>query len=311
MEEKILWGIDLGGTKIECALIKTIKSTDTFHFETILRKRIPTESAKGYHHILNQIQKLVRTVELQTGFSADRIGIGTPGTLEPSSQLLKNCNTTCLNGKPFLADVSQLLQKKVRIMNDANCFAIAETKLGSVNKLNYQAETVFGIILGTGVGGGFVVNGKALKGKHGIAGEWGHNVYEEDGEQCYCGKKGCLETMISGPALEKYYYKLSKNALSLKEIVEKKRHENDPHAIQTIDRLTSTLAHAVARIINTIDPELIIVGGGVGAIDEIYEETLIKAHAYIFNNSKVETELLRPSLGDSAGVFGAALLWDE
>ncbi len=297
----MLWGIDLGGTKIEGVVISL-----TDGMKVHKRMRIPTSSEKGYNHILNQIKALLDIIEADLQLKPDRIGIGTPGTIDPISKTMKNCNTTCLNGKFLLQDLEELLGIKVTIANDANCFAIAEASFGAGKEIAPNAESVFGVIMGTGVGGGLVINGKILQGRHGLGGEWGHNFLDSSGGNCYCGKIGCVETILSGPAIEKYYQSLTSNYKSLAEI-SKLQHEGDQAAIETIDRLVHYFGKAMATIINIIDPELIIIGGGVGNLDVLYSKGVQEVSNHIFNPI-METKFVKPKLGDSAGVFGAALL---
>ncbi|MDO6498857.1 ROK family protein [Photobacterium sanguinicancri] len=294
------WGIDLGGTKIECAVLA--KNTG----QCVLRQRIATEREQGYNHILTQIQRLVHRCSEEVGTYPERIGFGTPGTLDPSTHVMKNCNSTELNGQPLDTDLQQLLGVKVVLANDANCFALAESRLGIVPVVNPHAEVVFGIIMGTGVGAGIVVNGKVLQGCHGIAGEWGHNVLDPTGKQCYCGKQGCVETVLSGPGLEAYYHQLSGIECGLPDIVSRAE-QQEQAAQQTLDRLVSQFGLAVAAIINVLDPDVIVVGGGVGNIEYLYQhaEQAILPHLF---NPKLATRIVKPALGDSAGVFGAAML---
>lgn len=297
------WGIDLGGTKIECAVL------DGATLEVVERQRLPTGADKGYEHILGQIQKLVAQVADKIGEKPERIGLATPGVLEPASQTMKNCNTTSMNGRRMLEDLEQLLQMPVRMANDANCFALAEALMGA-GKDYPDAEVVWGIIMGTGVGGGLVVNKKIINGHHGIGGEWGHNILEEEGEPCYCGKRGCVETVISGPALERAYNVLSGQPMRLNEIVPKHLSGEDAHASTVIERLLEHYGKAVSAVINVVDPGLIVIGGGVGNVDLLYTEGYERIKKYIFNNGKLTTPICKPVLGDSAGVFGAALLWN-
>lgn len=299
---KPLWGIDLGGTKIEGAILQSANSS-----QTLLRTRIDTEGDKGYEHIISQIHKLVQLMQVQSGLQAEKIGFGTPGVLDPLLQTMKGCNSTALNGMPLKKDLEEKLQLPVVLANDANCFALAETHWGIVKEKAPGARIVFGIIMGTGVGGGIVINGHVWDGKHGIAGEWGHNFLDESGGPCYCGKTGCVETVLSGPGLQRYYEKISGHKLSLKEIVANYQKKNDDAAIKTIDRLNFYFGKAVSVVINLLDPDVIIVGGGVGNIDTIYKEGLESLKRHIFNN-RVDVPILKPSLGDSAGVFGAAAL---
>ncbi|WP_430907879.1 ROK family protein [Maribacter sp. 2-571] len=300
---QILYGIDLGGTKIEGIVLEKT-STD---FKVIERLRIPTEQQKGYHHILQQIETLARELEQKCGVAITSLGIGTPGTLDPKTETLKNSNTVCLNGKPIRYDLEKRLGLPIKIANDANCFALAEATLGSVPETVPGAEVVFGVIMGTGVGGGVVVHGKSLQGKHGIGGEWGHNFLDASGGDCYCGRQGCVETIISGTALERFYEQKSGNRKTLKAIMELYRTENDPNAKATVARLLDYFGKGIASIINILDPQAIVLGGGVGNIDLLYTEGVASVRRHIFNDT-LETEFLKPKLGDSAGVFGAAML---
>lgn len=300
--DQLLWGIDLGGTKTECVVVQMDRG-----LQVIERMRIPTEREKGYRHILGRIGELLAELEKSTGMKATRIGIGTPGTLDPRTGLLKNSNTICLNGMPLLADLESLLGIPVDIANDANCFALAETLAGAVADIQPVPEAVFGVILGTGVGGGLVVNGKVLGGCHGIAGEWGHNFLHESGGPCYCGRTGCVETVISGTALEQYYSANSGRKLPLPELVELHLKGTDELATRVIERLLDFFARAIASVINIVDPEVVVIGGGVGNIDLLYTEGAKRVRRYIFND-RLQTRFMKPLLGDSAGVFGAALL---
>jgi predicted NBD/HSP70 family sugar kinase len=294
-----LWGIDLGGTKIECVVIDGEK--------TLIRRRISTEADKGYDHIIAQIKKLVTEVSAEIGFRPTSIGFATPGVLDPISQRMKNCNTVVMNNQPMQKDIENALQIPVKLANDANCFALAETLLGA-GKNFPNAEIVFGVIMGTGVGGGLIAHNRIIEGIHGIAGEWGHNVLEENGEPCYCGKRGCVETVISGVALENYYARISGSALTLKEILTNHLAGNDKFADQTIERLLEFYGRAVSTLINVLDPNLIVIGGGVGNVDLLYTEGYRRIKKYMFNPDELKTPILKPALGDSAGVFGAALL---
>lgn len=294
-----LWGVDLGGTKIEGVVLNAETN------EILIRKRIPTEANNGYAHIISQIKKLIALLTTETGIQPKRIGFSTPGALDPTSQTMKNCNTTCMNGQPMKTDIENALGVPIEMANDANCFALAEATMGAVPEKAPNAQVVFGVILGTGVGGGVVVNGKVIGGRHGIGGEWGHNVSEENGDPCYCGKTGCNEKVFAGPALEKYYAKISGENLRLKEIYERHLAGTDEHATATMQRLVKLLGKALHYVVNVIDPDVIVFGGGVSNIDLVYTEAKAELENWIFNNRKVETLFLRPKLGDSAGVFGA------
>jgi predicted NBD/HSP70 family sugar kinase len=297
-----LWGIDLGGTKIEGVILRSIDDA-----KPIVRTRIDTEATKGYHHIVHQIEKLVSLMKQQSGLIPGRIGFGTPGVLDPFLHTMKNCNSTALNKMPLKKDLEDTLQIPIELANDANCFALAETHWGVVKEKSPDAEVVFGIILGTGVGGGIVFNGKVWNGRHGIAGEWGHNFLDESGGPCYCGKSGCVEKILSGPSLQQYYTSISEKKATLKEIVSRYREGTDETATKTIDRLCHFFGKAVSVVINLLDPDVIVIGGGVGNIDAIYTKGIDSIHQFIFNN-RVDVPILKPSLGDSAGVFGAAAL---
>lgn len=298
MSNRLLdWGIDLGGTKCECVVLEGD--------EVLLRHRIPTERAGGYEHMIGQIAKLVAECADKIGQRPTLIGMGTPGARDPQTGLMKNCNTTELNGKPFKEDLERRLGVPVLIANDANCFALAETHLGAVRQHHPDAKVVFGIIMGTGVGSGIVINGRILNGHHGIAGEWGHNVLSPDGPECYCGKRGCVETFISGPALEAWYEAKAKRHLPLAKIAAATAH--DHLAKLTIDRLHLLFGQALANVVNILDPDVIVIGGGVGNVQSLYSvgrETILP---FLFN-PRFATPIIAPALGDSAGVFGAALL---
>jgi fructokinase len=294
-----LWGIDLGGTKIEGAILSSLADP-----APLVRKRIPTEGHKGYDHILSQIAALVEVLSSESSLSPSSIGFGTPGVLDPILQTMKNCNSTSLNGRSLKKDLESRLGIPVILANDANCFALAETHWGVVKEKAPDARVVFGIIMGTGVGGGIVIDGKVWSGKHGIAGEWGHNFLDESGGPCYCGKTGCVETVLSGPGLQRYYQQISGKEKSLKDIV---TDLHDPFALKTMERLYYYFGKAASAVTNILDPDVMVIGGGVGNIDSIYTEGLISFRKYIFNN-RLDIQVLKPSLGDSAGVFGAAAL---
>jgi fructokinase len=296
-----IWGIDLGGTKIEGVILQSEEIS-----KPLVRTRVDTESSKGYQHILDQIEKLVDMMKMQSGLQPTRIGFGTPGVLDPILQTMKNCNSTALNGMPLKRDLEHFLKVPVELANDANCFALAETRWGIVKEKCPDAKIVFGIIMGTGVGGGIVINDQVWNGKHGIAGEWGHNFLDESGGPCYCGKTGCVETVISGPGTERYYEKITGEKIRLKDI-SKRYAEGEPAARETIARLCDSFGKAVSVVVDILDPDVIMIGGGVGNIDVLYTEGVEALKKYIFNN-RVDMPVLKPILGDSAGVFGAAAL---
>jgi predicted NBD/HSP70 family sugar kinase len=293
-----LWGIDLGGTKIEGAILDT-SALD----RPLCRVRIPTESDQGYRHVRKQIGRLVKTLAAESGLPMPtRIGMGTPGVIDPHTGTLKNSNTQCFNGTRMRDDLEADLGLAVVTANDANCFALAEATLGCAKGF----PTVFGVILGTGVGGGIVVGGHVLNGCHGIAGEWGQLILDPNGPVSNYGTHGTVEAFICGPGLERFYAEQAGKKRKLKEIAA--RVDSDAHAKATVERLTTRFAQAISIIIDVLDPHAIVLGGGVGNIDALYtQETRQKITAAIFN-PRFEAALLKPTLGDSAGVFGAAML---
>lgn len=298
--DQALWGIDLGGTKIEGAILPSLDDP-----KPIIRHRIDTQGDRGYDHVIDRIALLVDEIASRTGLTPTRIGIGTPGVLDPTLQTMKNCNSTSLNGRPLQADLEKKLGIPVTLANDANCFALAETHWGVVKERFPEARMVFGIIMGTGVGGGMVHEGRIWGGRHGIGGEWGHNHLDDSGGPCYCGQTGCVETVISGTGLQHYYEQVSGQRKTLREIVADAA--TDPYAAATMSRLHDFFGRAVSVVTNLLDPDVIVVGGGVGNIDSLYTEGVAALGRYIFNN-RVEVPIVKPSLGDSAGVFGAAAL---
>jgi len=301
-----VWGFDLGGTKVEGVVLDPVNNT------VLSRQRVPTEANKGYEHVIEQMVKLRDLLAQAVGQSPHQLGVGTPGSMDPYSGLLKNSNTTILNGQPLQQDLETAMGISIKIANDANCFALAEAVMGIVPDELPQYESIFGVIMGTGVGGGVVVRGHdgrpvVLGGRHGIGGEWGHNQLEPDGTPCYCGRVGCVETVISGTALQNYYQALAGVRESLPQIVAWHSQGRDSKATATVQRLIAMFGKAMAVIINILDPDAIILGGGVGNIDLLHTEGVAEVRKYVFNN-RMDTKFLRPKLGDSAGVFGAAML---
>lgn len=297
-----IWGIDLGGTKIEGIIVDAASK-----YTPITRLRVPTEQVHGYAHILSQIAHLVDLMKAESGLRPLSIGIGTPGAIDPQSRYLKNSNTRPLLGKPLKKDLEALLGLPLTMANDANCFALAEARLGIVAEKYPDAKVVFGVILGTGVGGGIVVNGQVLNGLQGIGGEWGHNFLDESGGLCYCGRVGCVETILSGPFLQKHYTSLSGEERKLQDIIGRAHAGTDEHATATLDRLIHFFGKGLGGIINILDPDAIVIGGGVGNIPDLYTKGAEEVEKYVFNQ-KMHTPILKPKLGDSAGVFGAAML---
>ncbi|ADE12004.1 ROK family protein [Sideroxydans lithotrophicus] len=292
-------GIDLGGTKIE------IIALDDAGRE-LLRRRVPTPKG-DYYETLQAIAQLVRDTEAELGQQGS-LGIGTPGALSRATGRLKNSNSVALNGQPILQDLEALLQRKVQISNDANCFALSEATDGAAA----GAEVVFGVILGTGVGAGIVVNGQVLTGPNGIAGEWGHNPLpwpqpnELPGPPCYCGKQGCIETFLSGTGMAKLHHHETGVALCAEEIVTRAEQGDAAceHSLQTYE---NRLARSLAHIINILDPDVIVLGGGMSNIERLYANVPRMWGNWVFSD-RVDTRLAQHRFGDSSGVRGAAWL---
>jgi len=284
-------GVDLGGTKTEGVLVDE-------EFQVIERKRIPTNQNNGYESILNTIQDLVS--DLKKNNEKTSIGVCTPGALSKESGLIKNSNTQCLIGKDLKNDLEKIIDQEISIENDANCFALAEARLGAAKNL----DIVFGVIMGTGVGGGLVIDGKIHSGRTNIAGEWGHHCIKPNGNECYCGRKGCVETYISGPALEKKWNELTNQTISISEIV--KNSQEDVYKTWKNEFLEN-FGLSLANVIDILDPDAIVLGGGLSNIPFLYEEGKNLVYENVFSDT-VDTPILKNQLGDSAGVFGACLI---
>ena len=295
-------GIDLGGTKIEGILLDE-------KYNTIQRKRIETQQENGYDSIVKSIISLVNELKAKTKEDTS-VGMCTPGVTDTNSGLIKNSNTKCLIGMPLKNDIEKALGYGVEMENDANCFALAESLMGS-GRMEVQQEhdlqtndVVFGVIMGTGVGGGIVINGTLHKGKTNIAGEWGHHTLRPDGNECYCGKQGCVETYISGPALEKRWLELTGKKEPLQSIVQDL---SDEKAKQWKEEFLENFGTSLANVIDILDPNVIVLGGGASNIPFLYDQGKKAVYDKVFSDS-IETPILKNSLGDSAGVFGACLL---
>lgn len=293
-------GIDLGGTKIEGI---ALDSTGTHLF----RGRRPTP-AGDYAATVETVAALVEEIEDEAGRGAT-VGVGIPGTISHASGLVKNANSVCLIGRPFDRDLARRLDRPVRVANDADCFALSEATDGAA--AGYA--TSFGVILGTGVGGGLVARGRPIQGPNGIAGEWGHNPLpwptadELPGPQCYCGKRGCIETFLSGPGLSADHASRSGARLSAREIAEAAA-SGDADADRTMALWEDRLARGLATVINVFDPGAIVIGGGLGNIGRLYANLPALLPRYVFSD-RVDTVVLPPRHGDSSGVRGAAWLW--
>lgn len=293
-------GVDLGGTKVEIIALDDGGNA-------LFRRRRPTP-AHDYEAILDAIAVVVTQAEEAVG-PVDRVGVATPGSSSPATGLLRNSNTVILNGKPFQQDLARRLQKQVRIENDANCFALSEARDGAAA----QARIVFGVILGTGVGGGLVIDQRLITGRNLVAGEWGHNPMpwrqETDLPQvpCYCGKTGCIETYLAGIGLTRLYASLGQANTTPLEIA-RSATSGDPTAMLAIDTYADRLARGLASVINIMDPDAIVLGGGLSNIDQLYEKVPSRLPRYVFSDC-VATPVLRALHGDSGGVRGAAWLW--
>lgn len=287
-------GIDLGGTKIEAILLSEDGSV-------ISRKRLPTEAHKGLTFILKQLKVLVDQVS--NGFNGKfTIGIGTPGSISKKTGLLKNSNTQCLNGTPLKKLIEECLQKKVILANDANCFALAEAVLG----VGKKEKIVFGIILGTGCGGGLIINKKCFLGINSIAGEFGHHSIDKNGRICWCGKRGCLETYVSGSGIESIFFEENGYKKTAKEIF----FSNSDSTLKVKKIFYEALGIGIANLCSIIDPDMIVLGGGISNEKSIYTEAIKKVEENFFSDN-IETKIVKNSLGDSAGVYGAAILPDR
>ena len=298
-------GIDLGGSKIEgIGLVGT---------REVARLRVPTPR-DDYQATLDAIASVVRELEARAG-GRGTVGVGIPGTMSPSTGLVKNANSVWLIGRPLLDDLTSVLGRPVRLANDANCFAISEAADGAAA----GAEVVFGVILGTGTGAGLVVRGQPLVGVNAIAGEWGHNplpwadAEDEPPPDCYCGRRGCVETYLAGPALAAEHQRRSGRSESVPEIVTRAA-SGDAVAVTTLERFLSRTARALAAVINVLDPDVIVIGGGLSNIDAIYEQVPRLWTRWVFSagvGEVIRTRLVRARHGDSSGVRGAAWLWPD
>ncbi|MGE4597410.1 MAG: ROK family protein [Methylophilaceae bacterium] len=287
-------GIDLGGTKIESVVLDS-------NNQIIFRERVTTESHLGAHHIIKRInfiyQKALKVINNQP----HTLGMGTPGSISETNSVLINSNTLCLNGLPLKDLVQTEIDHQIEIENDANCFALAEAILGSGKK----HSMVFGVIMGTGCGGGFVFNQRLRKGPQNLSGEWGHAVINPNGPQCYCGKKGCVETYISGGGLENKIKDLTQKEITSRAFLNQATYNKNEKNI--LDEFYQYFGLALSNIINSFDPDVIVLGGGLSNHQNLYNKGLDEIYKNIFND-KPQTPILKNTLGDSAGVIGAAML---
>jgi fructokinase len=294
-------GVDVGGTKIEAAAI------DDEDGRFLTRRRVPTPR-DDYRGTLDAIVRLVREIEDEVK-TRGTVGIGIPGVVSPDTGLVKNANSTWLNGQPLRLDLERALDRELRIANDANCFALSEAVDGAAT----GASLVFGVILGTGAGGGIVVNGQVLTGRNSIAGEWGHNPmpWPENGEwpgpPCYCGRSGCIELFVSGGGLARDHREDTGRDWASAEIAEAAS-RGDAGAEKALVRLESRLARALASVLNLLDPDVVVLGGGLSNLDRLYTGIPRRLSEFVFSD-RVHTRVVPPRHGDSSGVRGAAWLW--
>jgi fructokinase len=294
-------GVDLGGTKIEAVALDRDGQERG-------RRRVPTPRGR-YGATLAAITTLVEGLERESGEPA-RVGIGMPGALSPATGLVKNANSVWLNGRPLRQDLERLLHRPLRFANDANCFALSEARDGA----GEGAPVVFGVILGTGTGGGVVVHGRVLGGPNAVAGEWGHNPLpwprpgEWPGAACYCGRTGCVETFLSGPGVSRDHREATGEELDATTIAARAA-DGDPACEATLARYEERLARALATVVNLLDPDVIVLGGGLSNLTRLYAGVPERWGAWVFSD-RVDTALRPPKHGDSSGVRGAAWLWD-
>ena len=298
--DSIRIGVDLGGTKIEFVALER-DGTELY------RHRVPTPRF-DYDATVRAISAGVKEMEKELGRTA-RVGVGIPGTISGKTGLVKNANSTWLNGKPFDKDLSRALAREVRCANDANCLAVSEATDGA----GAGRHIVFAVILGTGCGGGVAVDGRVHRGSNGVAGEWGHNTLpwmhpeEFPGPPCYCGKNGCVETWISGTGLERDYERATKVSLHGPEIIARSD-AGEPAALAALERFEDRLARGLAGVINLLDPDIIVMGGGASQIPRIYKNVPKRLEEYVFGK-EADTPMSPAKHGDSSGVRGAAWLW--
>ena len=287
-------GIDLGGTKIESLLIAPDGGA-------LFRRRVPTPQQEGYRAIVERIAEIIREAinDIPAG-SSYTVGIGIPGSINPSTGLVQNANSTCLIGNALQRDLEMLLNRPIGVENDANCFALAEARVGAGRGYGL----VFGVIMGTGCGGGICFDGTVREGIHRIAGEWGHVSVDPAGMQCYCGNRGCVETKISGGGMERAFEQLYGEKLPMERIVAAAR-TGEPRCAKHFGRFLDDFGRCLGGLISILDPDAIVLGGGLSNIEELYTVGVEKVRSYAFHGA-LATPILKNELGDSAGVYGAA-----
>lgn len=294
---KVRMGIDLGGTKIELAVLD-------YENKILLRRRIPTQAERGASHIISQIKRLYSEAAIE--YPVHTLGIGTPGSVSASTGLLRNSNTVCLNGLALKSVLEETLGCELTLENDANCFALAEATLGA----GAGFDCVFGVIMGTGCGGGWVFNRQLRRGPQHLSGEWGHMVLDPNGLDCFCGHKGCVETFISGSGVERHYSALTnaeRPKLSCENIFKASQTGDNQEAQVVVKHFYERLGQALANLINVMDPDVIVLGGGLSNIEGLAQRCRQYVAARVFT-TEFKTPIVRHHLGDSAGVIGAALI---
>lgn len=295
-------GIDLGGTKIEGLALAD-------EGRELARHRIPAPRG-NYDDTVRAIVEVVAVLEKVTNVRGS-IGVGIPGAISPATGLIKNANSTWLNGRPLQRDLANTLERPVRLANDANCFALSEATDGAAA----GARVVFGVIIGTGTGGGLVIDGQVVAGANAITGEWGHNPLpaleadERPGPRCYCGRSGCIETFLSGPGLTRDFVAHGGEDLPASEIAAR-ADRGDARAVACLDRYARRFARAIASVINIVDPDVVVLGGGLSNMRRLYDEVPARWGAHVFSD-RVDTRLVKAMHGDASGVRGAAWLWHK
>ncbi|HEX2768900.1 MAG TPA: ROK family protein [Geobacteraceae bacterium] len=287
-------GIDLGGTKTEAALLST-------HGSVLFRQRQPTPRDNGYDAILAQVVEMVRETAAQLHPATPyTVGVGIPGSLDTVTGLVRNANSTCLIGRALKTDLEQLMGHPIQVRNDADCFTLAECRAGA----GQGFDLVFGVIMGTGCGGGICIDGAVREGPHRIAGEWGHYSSDPHGAECYCGNRGCVETLISGSGVEAAFFRDFGRRLGMDEIVARAR-AGEQHCSKAFERFLDDFGRCLGGLISILDPDAVVLGGGLSNIDELYDAGIERVRHYAFHD-RLATPILKNRLGDSAGVFGAA-----
>ncbi|GAB3726265.1 ROK family protein [Hymenobacter agri] len=300
--EQNRWGCDLGDACIRGVILKSAQEP-----EVIYSMQLPTESEQGYEHVLGRVKLVVSAMQAAAGYAPIHLGVATPGTLVPRTGLLKNTNVNCLENRPLAADLAAQLGVEITTCNDANCLALAETRAGVVAARYPDAKIVFGILMDRGIGGGLIMSGQVVRGNNGITGEWGH-IYLNPAEPrpCFCGKRGCIESILSVPALERFYADICGTVRPLPEIIARVE-AGDTAARATLLRLTNFFGHALSILVNVLDPDVIVIGGLTSSVSQLYTEGPRVIASYVIDHH-FETPVVRAELGEQSAAVGAALL---